>query len=68
MNKACFSRRPAKTEYFDYNVRLFQGFDENILGSKGRASGHFFTVRSILHIIAGHAAHHLDFLSKNYLL
>jgi hypothetical protein len=49
------------------NVRLFGSFDEEILSRSGEASTCRFTVRAILFIVAGHAAHHMKVLRERYL-
>lgn len=48
-------------------IALFRGFDAQALGRTGSASNCAFTVRSILHIVAGHAMHHVGVLRDRYL-
>jgi len=48
------------------NLKLFESFDDDILGRTGTASGCDFTVRAILYIIAGHADHHMTVLKERY--
>lgn len=49
------------------DLLLFGSFDEETGARGGEASGRRFTVRSIVYIIAGHAAHHMDVLRERYL-
>lgn len=49
------------------NIVLFESFDESVMVRKGIASDCPFTVRSMLHILAGHAQHHLNVLEARYL-
>jgi hypothetical protein len=44
----------------------YRRFDEEILSRTGTANGAQFTVRAILHIVAGHAQHHLNVLAERY--
>lgn len=48
------------------NVTLFESFDETVMLREGTASDCPFTVRSMLHILAGHTQHHLDVLQDRY--
>ncbi len=48
------------------NVTLFESFDETVMQRGGTACDCPFTVRSILHTIAGHTQHHLDVLLERY--
>ncbi|MCP5024447.1 MAG: DinB family protein [bacterium] len=48
------------------NVTLFESFDESVMQRKGTAFDCPFTVRSLLHIIAGHTQHHLNVLLERY--
>ncbi|WP_419948954.1 DinB family protein [Candidatus Palauibacter sp.] len=49
------------------NTALFSSFDEETLSRRGTASGFEFTVRALIHIIAGHELHHRDVLRTRYL-
>lgn len=49
------------------NVALFGSFDEETLSRRGVASGVDFTVRALLHVIAGHEIHHRGVLRRLYL-
>lgn len=49
------------------NAALFASFDEETLSRRGIASGFEFTVRALIHIIAGHELHHRDVLRTRYL-
>jgi hypothetical protein len=49
------------------NLALFASFDEATLGRRGTASGHVITVRGLLYLVAGHAAHHTRVLRERYL-
>lgn len=49
------------------NTALFASFDEETLSRRGTASGFEFTVRALIHIIAGHELHHRDVLRERYL-
>ena len=49
------------------NAALFASFDEETLSRRGTASGFEFTVRALIHIIAGHELHHRDVLRTRYL-
>jgi hypothetical protein len=49
------------------NLALFESFDEEILDRAGTASDCPFTVRALLHIIAGHQIHHINVLKERYL-
>jgi hypothetical protein len=48
-------------------VELFSSFSEEILDRTGRASGHDFTVRAMVYIIAGHVLHHKGVIEARYL-
>ena len=48
------------------NAALFASFDEDTLSRRGIASGAEFTVRALVHIIAGHERHHRDVLRTRY--
>lgn len=49
------------------NVYLFRSLDEQELDRIGAASGRRISVRAILHVIAGHVAHHSQILKERYL-
>jgi uncharacterized damage-inducible protein DinB len=49
------------------NVRLFASFDTETLSRRGVASEMEFTVRAIVHILAGHELHHRQVLAERYL-
>jgi hypothetical protein len=49
------------------NLALFASFDEATLGRRGTASGHVITVRGLMYLVAGHAAHHTRVLRERYL-
>lgn len=49
------------------NVEQYRAFDAEILDRQGIASGASVSVRALLHIMAGHAAHHLAVLEERYL-
>ena len=49
------------------NTTLFASFDEEILARRGTASGCGFSVRALIHIVAGHEIHHRGVLERNYL-
>lgn len=48
-------------------IELFESFDEDIMDRTGIASGVEFTVRALVHIIAGHVYHHMRVLEQRYL-
>ncbi len=48
------------------NTVLFASFDEDILSRRGMASGCEFTVRALIHIVAGHELHHRGVLERSY--
>ncbi len=49
------------------NLALFASFDEPTLERLGTASGHVMSVRGMMYLTAGHAAHHLNILRERYL-
>jgi uncharacterized damage-inducible protein DinB len=49
------------------NTVLFASFDEDVLSRRGVASGVEFTVRALVHIVAGHELHHRGVLESRYL-
>ncbi len=48
------------------NLELFGAFDDAALTARGTASGRVVSVRALLHITYGHAAHHLNILRQRY--
>lgn len=50
------------------NLVLFKHFDATALGQIGIANGKEVSVRAILYMIAGHAAHHMNVIQTKYLL
>lgn len=48
------------------NLALFKTFTEEELKRDGIASNNFYTVKSLLYIIAGHQKHHLKVLREKY--
>lgn len=58
-------------EQFDHlraaNVLLFKGLPDAAWTRTGTASGNSVSVRALAHIIAGHAAHHMNVLREKYL-
>jgi uncharacterized damage-inducible protein DinB len=49
------------------NLALFASFDEAALERRGTAAGHVMSVRGLMFLTAGHAAHHLAVLRQRYL-
>jgi hypothetical protein len=49
------------------NLALFASFDEAALERRGTASGHVMSVRGMMYLTAGHAAHHFNVLRQRYL-
>jgi hypothetical protein len=49
------------------NLALFASFGEELLDRRGTASGHVISVRGLMYLVAGHAAHHLNVLRERYL-
>ncbi|NNE69194.1 MAG: DinB family protein [Rhodothermales bacterium] len=49
------------------NLEQYGVFDEAVLNRTGTASGVLFSVRALLFIMAGHAAHHVRVLQERYL-
>ena len=49
------------------NTALFASLGEEELSRRGVASGMEFTVRALIHIVAGHELHHRDVLRERYL-
>lgn len=70
---AAFDRRPLASLLKEWdlvreaNLELFASWDEETLGRQGQASGFDFTVRALVHIIAGHELHHRRILEERYL-
>ncbi|WP_423929036.1 DinB family protein [Candidatus Palauibacter sp.] len=50
------------------NAALFASFDDDTLSRRGIASGAEFTVRALVHIVAGHELHHRDVLRTRYVM
>jgi len=50
------------------NIASFKHFDEETLNQMGNANGKEVSVRAILFMIVGHAAHHLNIIKSKYLL
>jgi hypothetical protein len=69
---AGFDRRPLREIVEELlairaaTVRLVRGFDAAALARRGVANGNPFTVRAVVWIVAGHAAHHLHILRERY--
>lgn len=69
---AGFDRRPLRDIVDELlavraaTVRLVGGFDATALERRGVANGSPFTVRAVVWIVAGHAAHHLHILRERY--
>lgn len=49
------------------NMFLLEELNENDLERRGEASGAEVTVRALVYLLAGHAAHHLNILRERYL-
>ena len=49
------------------HILLFGGLNDAMLMREGVASDCPFTVRSLLHVIAGHCDHHLEVMRARYL-
>lgn len=69
---AGFDRRPLRELVDDLvavraaTLALVAGLDAEALERRGVASGKPFSVRAVLWIVAGHAAHHLHILRERY--
>jgi hypothetical protein len=50
------------------NIRLFRSLNDEELSRGGMASDAWVTVRGLMFIIAGHAAHHINVLQERYLV
>lgn len=48
-------------------IKLFESFSEEMLSSKGTASGHEIKVLALGFIISGHAIHHQKVIQERYL-
>jgi hypothetical protein len=70
---ACFDERglASLVEEFEHlrraNLALYSSFDEAALERRGTASGHVMSVRGMMFLTAGHAAHHFNVLRERYL-
>jgi uncharacterized damage-inducible protein DinB len=49
-------------------IELFKGFDDEMLGHTGIASGRSVSVRALGYAILGHEIHHLNILKQRYLM
>ncbi len=49
------------------NITLFRSFDTEALDQIGNANGRDVSVRAILFMLAGHAAHHMNVVKTKYL-
>jgi uncharacterized damage-inducible protein DinB len=49
------------------NIALFASLDEDALNRTGTANGKKFSVRTIISVLAGHEAHHINILKSRYL-
>ena len=49
------------------NIALFASLGEQTHLRRGVASGCEFTVRALVYVLAGHAAHHVDVIRERYL-
>jgi hypothetical protein len=50
------------------NITMFKTFEKDQLIEKGNANGQQVSVRSIIYMIAGHAAHHVNVIRTKYLM
>jgi uncharacterized damage-inducible protein DinB len=50
------------------NLSLFKTFDDEAFDQTGNANGTDVSVRAILYMIVGHAAHHMHIIKTRYLL
>jgi len=50
------------------NIVLFKHFDPAVYDEMGNANGKEVSVRAILYMIAGHAAHHMNVIQTKYLI
>ena len=49
-------------------IELFKGFDDEMLGRTGTASGRSVSVRALGFAILGHEIHHLNIIKQRYLI
>lgn len=49
------------------NILAIQNMDDALLLRKGNASGYPFSVRALIHVLAGHVDHHMASLREKYL-
>lgn len=49
------------------NIILFESFSEEQISKVGSANGAAVSVDGIMHIVAGHAAHHMSIIKERYL-
>ncbi len=49
------------------NLSMIKNFDEQMMVRKGNANDFWFSVRSLIFIIAGHAEHHMNVIKSRYL-
>ncbi len=49
------------------NLAMIKNFDENMALKKGNANDFWFSVRSLVYIIAGHTEHHMQVIKSKYL-
>lgn len=49
-------------------IEMFKGFDEEMLGETGIASGKRVSVRALGYAILGHEIHHLNIIRERYLI
>ena len=50
-----------------YSQRLFKSFDETDLQRRGYVNDYEITVNALMYLLAGHEAHHLNYIKENYL-
>lgn len=50
------------------NILAIQNIDDALQLRKGTASGYPFSVRALIHVLAGHVEHHMASLREKYLL
>lgn len=49
------------------NILLFKSFDEEDLQRRGFVNDYEITVNALMYVLAGHEAHHLNYIKENYL-
>ena len=49
------------------NILLFKSFDETDLQRRGYVNDYEITVNALMYLLAGHEAHHLNYIKENYL-